>query len=232
MKQAQSVIAKEDRRQAMTRRATVLKEVLESYINDLPFEQFIPSMGDIFDFPAFKNTVLNTPVNVELTADSFAEALSELPRLSKEWLAEKEKILLETLGPDFTHADLKLAATRFYCNACSRYIHYPRVLVHHCFKPYNRNPNGPHDSIALDVYRCRTILGTPWSPIKCEKAEDDPIAPLITQGGLDPKTATIEHLIASGLVFEAIHTETSLHEHRSYREIGNVSWVVCDSLQQ
>jgi len=79
--------------------------------------------------------------DVEVTPESFTDAISQLPELCLKWRSEKDEFLLSLIPSSEgdngniikrPKAVLQLATTLFRCQACLKPISYPRILSHGC----------------------------------------------------------------------------------------------------
>jgi hypothetical protein len=215
MTKQKQLIEEQEHRDLMRTRATVLKDVLNKYFSDLPFNHTGPAMGDIASFSVFRSILLDTPHDVEVAAESFANVMAELPALSEEWRVSKTAELLELFGPGISESDLSLAVNQFHCSICSQGIPYSRVFVHSCFL------NGEYqDGISEDRRLCESILGRTWSVRNCRPPRKERWLAFLPQCNLDPSSATLVDLLASEVIVE-------LEQNcRGDRHLANVAWVV------
>ena len=118
--------------------------VLNDYVLTRPLTEVIPGIADVCEMKEIKSIIEDTPMEVEVTKDSFTEAVEEMPRLCDEWrisrsrdliimmqVGTEESIKTETVPEvDIDLSSLELATTWFHCWNCTEPIGYPRVLVH------------------------------------------------------------------------------------------------------
>lgn len=125
-------------RSARSQRQHVLSRIHEEYVAAQPLHSIIPGFADLVMMDKFKTVIEDTPVEQEVTAAHFQEAMSELTSLIDVWRQSKDRELLEMMkacsdiGPDAQESMLHLATTFFHCTSCRAEVQHPRILIHSC----------------------------------------------------------------------------------------------------
>jgi hypothetical protein len=134
-----------DRRRAINDRCLIMANILDAYILTQDPAQAFPSVADVCDLKEVRTIIQDTPVEVVVTKDSFAEVEAQLPRLCDEWTSSKNRELVammkaagveesikieEGQESEVDVSCLRLATTWFSCRDCQEPIGYPRVLAH------------------------------------------------------------------------------------------------------
>ncbi|KAG6810350.1 hypothetical protein H0H92_012214 [Tricholoma furcatifolium] len=127
------------------KRGVILSEVLEAYASLQPIHSIIPPLADVAILPAFRTIIEDTPLDEEVTAVHFQDAMVNFPRIVAEWREAKDIELVQLVDKAFdsdtnepdsdtkaTSLTLRHPGTFFECTKCRRIISYPRVLVHQC----------------------------------------------------------------------------------------------------
>lgn len=183
-----------ERRAMLTRRYATLREVVDSYLDNLPHNVVGPGRGDIVATEAFTSIFLAIPMEEELTAEHFTDAIAQIPQFSEDWRIARDLELVELLKPQrpaATTADLSLAVTRFRCKCCMQSTSYPSVLLHRCTQNYNLSN---FDKKIQDIVA--HVSGAPWiTGSFVLDAKISNLARTIVLGcELDPETASMEEM--------------------------------------
>lgn len=130
-----------ERQAAVKSRVDILIDLRREYVASQPLHSVIPGIGDFLMMAPFKAIVIDLPVEEQVTATNFSDAMENLPSLINNWVEIKEKELLTimkkslpSISDDTTASILHLASTLFTCNACHypNPIGYPQILDHGC----------------------------------------------------------------------------------------------------
>ncbi|KAJ7773276.1 hypothetical protein B0H16DRAFT_143634 [Mycena metata] len=114
-------------------RRQLASQVYKKFQQTLPADTVFPPKVDMISAEPFRAIIEDTSINpeVEVTEESFAAALLEVPDFSAQWRRRKDEELVEimkTTVPNSTKADLQLATT-FFAWSTSGAIGYPQILV-------------------------------------------------------------------------------------------------------
>lgn len=151
----------------------ILIQLLKDYAPTRPIDEIIPVAADVYNMEEFKDIIENA--EVEVTPEMFAEVMTELPQLSKDWRASKGRELLalmnqvdipassedsDTAAVEDVHSRLQLATTYFKCLSCPKYpIRYPLILEHRCLTEFDYDPPFPSGEIGL----YESLKSIPWN---------------------------------------------------------------------
>ncbi|PBK72126.1 hypothetical protein ARMSODRAFT_1082612 [Armillaria solidipes] len=209
--------AKWDRSVAIYRRANIVKGLLKTYKqNFLPIVwREMPLHIDVCMFPVFK-AILNRPTEDNVTEDSFADAMSELPGLIANWQQRREadlRVAVQPLLVDGVDA-LKLATAVFSCkglkNYCPGHITNTGIWQHRC--PKFRRSSKVDRSIELrnakDLY---DALGY-HCELSFDTGRSTRMASVVQFVSRDPATTTAEEMDALGLQFVSLNSSVSKYQ--------------------
>lgn len=212
--------AEKDRSVAIYKRADIVEGLLKTYK-----QSFLPTVWremplhtDVCMFPVFK-AILNRRTGDNVTEDSFADAMNELPGLIAGWQQRREANLRVAVRPllvDGVDA-LKLATAVFSCkglkNHCPGHITNTGIWQHRC--PKSRRSSKVDRSIeirnAKDLYEVQGY--------HCELSFDTErstrVASVVRFVSRDPATTTAEEMDALGLEFISLNSSVS-----KYKSVG------------
>jgi hypothetical protein len=170
----------------MIKRYTTASGVISAFRRSFRFDEIIPQAGDIAAVASFTSVIFDTPIDEEVTAASFDEAVAALPEYVGEWKAAVDRTLVEKLHTGATVADLHLAKTVFSCSVCKQAVQYRGAVFHDC--AHSRIYNVPGRTRQLHA----SIASVPWTTndYTFSSARSEAAIQLMTLCGLDPDTTT------------------------------------------
>jgi len=168
MEKNKTLRLKEERLIILAKRHRLLVYLRKDYDSTRPVYEITPGVADIAGMEPFRTIIEDSSVDDEVGADSFAQAMTELPRLAQEWKKSKDEELLEIISKDSTffsdptNTDLTLATTFFKCPVCQEPLSYPRVLAHsHLTLPLPYHPWKNEESEQTALFA--KLSETPWN---------------------------------------------------------------------
>ncbi|KIM79606.1 hypothetical protein PILCRDRAFT_549999 [Piloderma croceum F 1598] len=194
----------------LRKRAKVVVALLEDFALERPINEVIPGPADVCDMDEFKTVIEDTPDDVEVTQESFKQAMERLPHLITQWRSAKDAELVRIMSasasaptesqlnesqPENNRALLELATTFFHCKSCSGMISYPRILVHSCTHVYSwrhREVNDPRYTLWGILTDVPWNLGGDIIGIKEGAKESGSL--VVKSCGLDPDTASTQEM--------------------------------------
>jgi hypothetical protein len=194
-------LLKKQRKSLLKKRQRILVAALKDFALTRPLTEVIVSAADICSMPEVKAMLQDTPPNVEITLESFADLLERLPQLCDEWRKLKSRDLLALMPastadarnaePGETFSRLELATTYFQCNACTEPISYPRILDHGCMTALSHGYRNREDDMAVMFLQLKL---EPWNyagnKIRYYKTAETSARSVIQSSGLDADFAT------------------------------------------
>jgi hypothetical protein len=202
---------------ACKKRTLMVSELLAEYRKTRPYDEIIPKVADVVCMAAFRSTIIDTPIATTVTPESFAEAMGELPRLTQQWRATKERELVVLMNPknplnntseSVEDKDnlrrLELATTFFECS-CREPISYPRVLEHFHMSLLKRVAD--EDNELAEVFQA--VDHQPWNYggacIAFHSVAHNATRSIVETCGLDPDKATARDMDEGGHMLECMH---------------------------
>ena len=194
----------------LRKRANVVVALLGDYALERPVNEVIPGPADVCDMDEFKTVIEDTPDDVEVTQESFKQAMERLPQLITEWRSAKDAELVRIMSasastptesqvkesqPANNRALLELATTFFHCKSCSAMMSYPRILVHNCTHVYSwrhRELNDPRSSL------WGILADAPWNlgglVVGVKEGAKESGSLVVKSCGLDPDTTSTQEM--------------------------------------
>lgn len=188
----------------MYSREAVLKNLLESFIASRPPLEAVPSLADFASMSVFQS-ILESPVDVEVTEASFLQPVSHLPELAEEWRQSTMQFLLGLVRHGSETSQLSLATTVFKCAHCSTLISFPRILVHPCmFSSYtSRTAKGER--------HCFWQGGGPWNyggkGVTFEEAASEASRQFVIMSGGNAQKVTAAEMDSKDSRFECLRCD-------------------------
>jgi hypothetical protein len=195
-----------ERLATLKKRQLLVVSLLKTYTLEQPVTALIPGPADVCNMDDFK-AVIENPNYVEVTKETFKEAMDRLPQLIDDWRVAKDAELvcilnkqasgshLKESSPVDNRALLELATTSFRCRICSSTILYPRILVHSCTHSLRLSWRDYDDSHSI---LCRNIDDEPWNFAGDRVSVDEQgkiAANLVVRScGLDPSTTSASEM--------------------------------------
>jgi hypothetical protein len=194
----------------LRKRANVVVALLGDFASERPVNEVIPGPADVCDMDEFKTVIEDTPDDVEVTQESFKQAMERLPQLITQWRSAKDAELVRILSasvstppesqlnesqPENNRARLELATTFFLCKSCSGMISYPRILVHNCTHVYSwryREVNDPRNTLWGILTDVPWNLGGNIIAVKDGAKESGSL--VVKSCGLDPDTTSTQEM--------------------------------------
>jgi len=131
----------------LKKRQNLVAALLKAYAREWPVTEVIPGPADVCSMDEFRTIIEDTDVNVEVSGETFKQAMDRLPQLITEWRIAKDAELVHIINQETTangsqsksqspndRTQLELATTIFQCKVCEAPISYPRILVHSCVR--------------------------------------------------------------------------------------------------
>ncbi|KII85738.1 hypothetical protein PLICRDRAFT_126436 [Plicaturopsis crispa FD-325 SS-3] len=170
--------------------------LVEAYNQDQPPNQPTLAAADVCLLPPFKSIILDTPPDIEITEESFRDAMEQLPQLTPGWFEASTDQLVariaESTSQEPNRQSLDLATSWFYCAgpvACIAAPHHGADIVTHHHKNFSYQRDVDTKSVH---YELRTAFDAlrhgPWRADTVELVRDVPA--LVRLCGLDPEVAT------------------------------------------
>ncbi len=202
-------------RTAVPRRACLVIDLCKPILSNMPEIPAIPEASLIPDLHPFRDIIMNTPHDQDLTEDDFAEALATLPDICTLWRQQQEddlKSKLSALGRD---VNLSLAVNAFNCSRCSSHpvFHYPYFASHACFNT--------RSSMTVDNPT------TSWDYTKIKPAHEtirSNCEEIIRSCDLDPAIATAQDMDATDIFFLCEACPISQWHSQSSKAIYVMRW--------
>ena len=173
-------------------RYSVLEEIYDEYIRELPPDALIPNIADIALFPPVHSILTDERTTLIVNRQTFEDLnfMQKLPSIVSDWKIRLDDELIRMaqikLSEPFTKDQLLLATTIFYCDACHMDLFYPQVLVHPCSSPWNSSGN-----------------------IKFNRDVHHAAIDIINVLGLDPKTVTVDDMTIRNSVLQCLNCRTT-----------------------
>jgi hypothetical protein len=227
---------KKERIDTWTKRGLILSQLLADYHKTRSFDEIIPGTADIACMDVFISTIQGIPVNTEVTPESFAEAILELPRLTQEWRISKDRELVRLMNPNSITAlnnasestehgedlgRLELATTFFKCS-CQEPISYPRVLEHTHLTQFRQSCQEDVDLAVI----FKALDLQPWNyggeRIAFHDVAYDGARAIIEACGLNPDTTTASDMDKAGHMLECLRCR----DFSSARRVMGWRWAV------
>ncbi|RDB19806.1 hypothetical protein Hypma_012991 [Hypsizygus marmoreus] len=172
-------------------RCHMLQDIYHDFIASQPIDAILPGIADIAVIPDYRS-LIDSPVDQNMTPACFAAAAQEMPRFVQDWRHSVDTKLVALikesgLDPHATEASLDLPTTFFKCDLCGDSIGYPRVLVHVCMTSLVCPPSHP------DWYLFAGLKCQPWNECNLLFLNQRTYSAgmsLLRQCGLDPNTTT------------------------------------------
>ncbi|KAJ7475853.1 hypothetical protein FB451DRAFT_259590 [Mycena latifolia] len=129
---------RQERQKIIKARRLLAAQMYNEFRAALGPDALLPPKVDVIRSVPFRAVIEDTPVHPEeeVTQESFAAAILQLPQFSEDWKRSKDEELLQIMKkalPDSAEADLQLATTFFSCSAGAHSspepIGYPRILI-------------------------------------------------------------------------------------------------------
>ncbi|RXW15569.1 hypothetical protein EST38_g10282 [Candolleomyces aberdarensis] len=122
---------------------TWVKPAYTSFFFSQPPNTILPSIHEVCLIEAFRTPLCTLPLDQDLSADLFENAIARLPAFAEEWRNNRIEQVLSVVRKSASYkatpvsdvsADtvLPLASTIFHCTDCNQKITYPYILVHRC----------------------------------------------------------------------------------------------------
>ena len=154
---------KKERTQAIRIRGAALSVLIADYAATQPVHAILPTTSDLVALEPFRTIIEHTPIEDEVTAAHFQDAMANFPSLVEDWRRSKDRELLELIkacpllpeATEITESRLLFATTYFRCEVCEAEIGYPRILVHKCTR--SLCPTSEVDDLFID------LGSTPWN---------------------------------------------------------------------
>ena len=211
---------REDRKALLKKRQHLIKQVRSDYVATCAVNEVIPPASDLYLFPPLRHIVEDTPVENEVTLETFHEVQDLIPKFIAVWKVQTcEKLMgmiAEATKKDepqvyVPQPDVNLATSVFRCNKyeCnqSRPLFYPAVLMHACASEYTYfNAIEDDDEDLVDF--CTNCRLHPWNAgnvISFWTAASQTAAELVELCGRDPKTTTIQEMDCADPIFECVY---------------------------
>ena len=195
-----------ERMTAINDRYRTMATILDSYFLTQDLRKAFPSVADVCDMRDVKSIIQDTPVEVTVTKDSFAEVEARLPRLCDEWRSAKDQELvsmMQTAGvegcikieegeeDEVDVSCLDLATTWFLCRDCTEPISYPRVLAHgHAIAIDYRNRRGDEPEMLIGL-NC-DLWNRNGDRISFHQPAHEAARMIVQACGLDPDLTTAD----------------------------------------
>jgi hypothetical protein len=141
---------------------TWVKPAYTSFFFSQPPNTVLPSIHEVCLTEAFRTPLCTLPLDQDLTADLFENAIAGLPTFAEEWRDNRIEQVLKVVRKSAAYkktpagdipADtvLPLASTIFHCADCKQKITYPSILVHQCLfvQSWQPKPQDFADSIGM-----------------------------------------------------------------------------------
>ncbi|KAJ2911699.1 hypothetical protein MD484_g8713, partial [Candolleomyces efflorescens] len=120
-----------------------VKPAYTSFLFSHPPNTVLPSIQEVCLTEAFRTPLCTLPLDQDLTADLFENAIAQLPSFAEEWRKNRIDQVFEVVQRSATYkktsagdlsADtvLPLASSIFHCDGCQQKVTYPYILVHQC----------------------------------------------------------------------------------------------------
>lgn len=193
-------------RDLMLGRQRILKELLDAFVASQSPLELLPSHAEFAAMEVFQS-ILESPVDVEVTKASFLEPVSRLPELAEKWRQSTMQQLLELVPKASKTSQLSLATTIFLCGECSEPILFPRILVHSCMiRSHFRTGKGKGERL------CSWQLGgEPWNfgggKVKFADAASEASRQLVTTSGGNAKKMTAAEMHSQDSRFECLRCD-------------------------
>jgi len=208
---------REDRKAMLKKRQHLIKQVRSDYVATCAVNEIIPPASDFYLFPPFRHIVEDTPVEDEVTLETFHEVMNLIPEFIAVWKVQTCEKLMGMIAEttkkdepqvDMSQPDLNLATTVFKCNKyeCNqtRPLFYPAVLMHACASEYIYMHAIEDDDEDLVDFSTNCRL-RPWNAgkvISFWTGASQTAAELVELCGRDPKTTTIQEMDCANPIFE------------------------------
>ncbi|RDB20036.1 hypothetical protein Hypma_012987 [Hypsizygus marmoreus] len=136
-------------------RREILLDVYHDFLASQATDAIIPGPADVALMPEFQ-AVVNSPLNVIVTADDFHAAVLELPSLIREWRSATAAKLVAFVNKadkslHATESSLALSTVFFRCSYCGGVLAHPHVLTHACLTLMPCIPHHPDRDIFEDL---------------------------------------------------------------------------------
>ncbi|KAJ7650256.1 hypothetical protein FB45DRAFT_887444 [Roridomyces roridus] len=203
----------QEKRNIIQKRRHLAVKAYSDFVASLPFGSITPPKYEVLCTEPFRELIEDTSIHPheEITLESFAEAISELPEFCTDWRESKDEELVDILKefkPKATEETLSLATTFFRIDGDPRQeqepIGYPRILVHRAAIPYHSNlfPTiGEMPSLAS------TIHGGAWNANKMIRPDlkaSPNVRAVVRACNLDPKVTTVDEMDELNPVMECV----------------------------
>lgn len=215
--------SREDRKAMLKKRQHLIKQVRSDYVATCAVNEVIPPASDFYLFPPLRHIVEDTPVEVEVTLETFHEVMNLIPDFIAVWkvqTCEKLRGMIAeankkdepqvdtpvTPQPDVNLATAVFRCSKYECNL-SRPLFYPAVLMHACASEYTYIHAIEDDDEDLVDFSTNCRL-RPWNGgkvISFFTAASQTAAELVELCGRDRKTTTIQEMDCANPIFECEH---------------------------
>ncbi|KAJ2924593.1 hypothetical protein H1R20_g12506, partial [Candolleomyces eurysporus] len=122
---------------------TWVKPAYTSLLFSYPPNTVIPPLYEVCLTEAFRTPLCTLPLDQDLSANLFENAIAQLPKFVEEWKNHRIEQVLDVVRKSSTYKNtpadkisaqtiLPLASTIFRCTDCNQKILYPSILVHRC----------------------------------------------------------------------------------------------------
>lgn len=185
-------------------RQRLLGELIKDHPSNAP-ARIKPGPADICAMPQIRQILVDTPMDIVVTAEHFQETIQGLEQLFAQWITDKSRELLKLLPnqpgaavevDDADFSCLELATTYFTCTRCADPLSYPRILVHDCLTEL---PHGFRNREDDDAIMFTNVGGVPWNynqlPIEYHQDAESAAKKVVAAFGFfDIRTTTHENM--------------------------------------
>ncbi|KII84240.1 hypothetical protein PLICRDRAFT_95574 [Plicaturopsis crispa FD-325 SS-3] len=180
----------------------IVKTLVEAYNMRQPPDQPTLAVADVCLLPPFKSVILDTPPDIEITAESFGDAMDLLPQLTPAWFEASTDQLVariaEITSHEATRQSLELATSWFGCAAavtCQVAPHHGASIITHHHMHFSLQSDVETRSAYAELsFAFGALKHGPWRPESFELVRGVP--ELVRACGLDPESATAAEMDA------------------------------------
>lgn len=169
-----------------------------------------PTTAELFRIPAVRNLIDSAPNTSAFTLHNLAPIHRDMPILMRWWRQDMELKLIDLICGEHSNREaidreymFNLATSFFSCSKCSRFLRYPKVVVHACATlPFLRR-----DSDLDTVILTNTLRESFWNLSGCITVNVAHVALLVRlldMAHLTWATTTIQELDTRDPIFECI----------------------------
>lgn len=222
-----------ERMDKIIERQQALLPLLLAYRQNVDPHEIVPSNADIVRMPPFA-AIIESDLENSLSAESFHEAMLQLPALCSQWQKRQNKLLHELLPASSSGPEprLELATTLFQCGGCFHAIPYPRILAHKCMTDLEWLHKDPAFKYGSTLRRFRSLESLPfnhggnWCSYDHKAANF--AAGILQACGMDPETTTSTEMDEKQVMFADKCTHRLFRHHKqNYRYYMNWRMAVC-----